>query len=39
VIGLVLALALMVIPVLVPILAGYAIFALHAATRRLTQSP
>ncbi|MCW6004969.1 hypothetical protein K1W54_10290, partial [Micromonospora sp. CPCC 205371] len=36
VIGLVVALALMIIPVLVPVLTGYAIFALHAVIHRLT---
>jgi hypothetical protein len=36
VIGLVIALALMIIPVLVPVLAGYAIFALHMVIHRLT---
>jgi hypothetical protein len=35
VVALVAALGMMVIPVLVPILAGYAIFALHAVARRL----
>ncbi|GAA4730437.1 hypothetical protein [Phytohabitans rumicis] len=36
VIALVAALGLMIIPVLVPVLAGYAIFALHAVARRLS---
>jgi hypothetical protein len=38
VIGLVIALALMIIPVLVPVLTGYAIFALHTVIHRLTSS-
>ncbi|MFC0533528.1 hypothetical protein [Phytohabitans kaempferiae] len=35
VVALVVALGLMIIPVLVPVLAGYAIFAMHAVARRL----
>ncbi|MDQ7910651.1 hypothetical protein RB614_39765 [Phytohabitans sp. ZYX-F-186] len=35
VVALVAALGLMIIPVLVPVLAGYAIFAMHAVARRL----